>query len=218
MGFGSPLSESLRANPTESDHETGLSTRSVTGATRSDGSASADSPSASVSCSSVFAHAVNSPTLYLALASCTPRSHNSCNKVDASDVRASRRLVRTLSRERRTFSLRDLCLWRSPSCGECHRPNLLSENVKRSREKVRTSLRDVRRRVLETPRASQELGVESFRSAIGMPFVSDVQETHTVSMAASMSTAVQSGAAPPRAPRTSAEGHGVRGSSCLWVS
>ena len=73
---------------------------------------------------------------------------------------------------------------------------------------------DVRRRVLETPRASQELGVESFRSAIGMPFVSDVQETHTVSMAASMSTAVQSGAAPPRAPRTSAEGHGARGSSC----
>ena len=47
-----------------------------------------------------------------------------------------------------------------------------------------------------------------------MPFVSDVQETHTVSMAASMSTAVQSGAAPPRAPRTSAEGHGARGSSC----
>ena len=68
--------------------------------------------------------------------------------------------------------------------------------------------------MLETPRASQELGVESFRSAIGMPFVSDVQETHTVSMAASMSTAVQSGAAPPRAPRTSAEGHGARGSSC----
>ena len=103
-----------------------------------------------------------------------PRSANSCNKVDASDVRASRRLVRTLSRERRTFSLRDLCLWRSPSCGECHRPNLLSENVKRSREKVHTCCGDVRRRVLETPRASQELGVESFRGAIGMPFVSDV--------------------------------------------
>ena len=80
--------------------------------------------------------------------------------------------------------------------------------------KVSTSCGDVRRRVLETPRASQELGVESFRGAIGMPFVSDVQETHTVSMAASMSTAVQSGAAPPRAPRTSAEGHGARGSSC----
>ena len=114
-------------------------------------------------------------------------------------------------RERRTFSLRDLC-----HGGECAGPNLLSENVKRSRAVPATSLptfadecsRD------ETPRASQELGVESFRSAIGMPFVSDVQETHTVSMAASMSTAVQSGAAPPRAPRTSAEGHGARGSSC----
>ena len=143
-----------------------------------------------------------------------PRSNNSCNKVDASDVRASRRLVGTIARVRRTFSLRDLCLWRSPSCGECQRPNLLSENVKRTRDQVPTSLRDVRRRVLETPRASQELGVESFRCVIGMPFVSDVQETHTVSMAASMSTAVQSGAAPPRAPRTSAEGHGARGSSC----
>ena len=150
----------------------------------------------------------------LRMASCMPRSSNSCNKVDASDVRASRRLVGTIARVRRTFSLRDLCLWRSPSCGECHRPNLLSENVKRSRDQVHASLRDVRRRVLETPRASQELGVESFRSAIGMPFVSDVHETHTVSMAASMSTAVQSGAAPPRAPRTSAEGHGARGSSC----
>ena len=143
-----------------------------------------------------------------------PRSNNSCNKVDASDVRASRRLVCTVARERRTFSLRDLCMWHSPPCGECHSPNLLSENVKRSREKVRTSCGDVRRRVLETPRASQELGVESFRCVIGMPFVSDVHETHTVSMAASMSTAVQSGAAPPRAPRTSAEGHGARGSSC----
>ena len=44
----------------------------------------------------------------------------------------------TIARVRRTFSLRDLCLWRSPSCGECHRqrPNLLSENVKRSRDQV----------------------------------------------------------------------------------
>ena len=147
-------------------------------------------------------------------ASCMPRSPNSCNKVDASDVRAARRLVCTVARVRRTFSLRDLCQEHSPRCGECSWPNLLSENVKRSRSVPATSLRDVRRRVLETPRASQELGVESFRSAIGMPFVSDVQETHTVSMAASMSTAVQSGAAPPRAPRTSAEGHGARGSSC----
>ena len=145
-----------------------------------------------------------------------PRSLNSCNtnKVDASDVRASRNLVGTIARVRRTFSLRDLCPAHSPPCGECAGPNLLSENVKRSRDQLTTSLGDVRRRVLETPRASQELGVESFRSAIGMPFVSDVQETHTVSMAASMSTAVQSGAAPPRAPRTSAEGHGARGSSC----
>ena len=143
-----------------------------------------------------------------------PRSPNSCNKVDASDVRASRRLVCTVARERRTFSLRDLCMWHSPPCGECAGPNLLNENVKRSRDQVPTSCGDVRRRVLETPRASQELGVESFRCVIGMPFVSDVQETHTLSMAASMSTAVQSGAAPPRAPRTSAEGHGARGSSC----
>ena len=141
-------------------------------------------------------------------------SHNSCNKVDASDVRASRRLVADSARERRTFSLRDLCPAHSPVVGECAGPKLLRQNVKRSRAVPATSLRDVRRRVLETPRASQELGVESFRSAIGMPFVSDVQETHTVSMAASMSTAVQSGAAPPRAPRTSAEGHGARGSSC----
>ena len=102
----------------------------------------------------------------------------------------------------------------SPVVGECAGPKLLRQNVKRSRAVPATSLRDVRRRVLETPRASQELGVESFRCVIGMPFVSDVQETHTVSMAASMSTAVQSGAAPPRAPRTSAEGHGARGSSC----
>ena len=143
-----------------------------------------------------------------------PRSPNSCNKVDASDARASRRLVRTLSRERRTFSLRDLCPVHSPQCGECTAPYLLSENVKRSRDQSATSCGDVRRRVLETPRARKELGVESFRCAIGMPFVSDVQASHTVSIAASMSTAVQSGAAPPRAPRTSAEGHGVRGSSC----
>ena len=34
MGFGSPLSESLRANPMESDHETGLTRRAVAGATR----------------------------------------------------------------------------------------------------------------------------------------------------------------------------------------
>ena len=72
-------------------------------------------------------------------ASCTPRSANSCNKVDASDVRASRRLVCTVARERRTFSLRDLCQWRSPVVGECHRPNLLSENVNRSRDQVHTS-------------------------------------------------------------------------------
>ena len=111
--------------------------------------------------------------------------------------------------------MRDLCQEHSPRCGECSWPNLLSENVKRSRDQVHASLRDVRRRVLETPRASQELGVESFRSAIGMPFVSDVQETHTVSMAASMSTAVQSGAAPPRAPRTSAEGHDRSTKNCL---
>ena len=145
-----------------------------------------------------------------------PRSLNSCNKVDASDVRASRRLQRPAQPSRRggQFSLRDLCPAHSPPCGECAGPNLLSENVKRSRDQVPTSCGDVRRRVLETPRASQELGVESFRGVIGMPFVSDVQETHTVSMAASMSTAVQSGAAPPRAPRTSTEGHGVRGSSC----
>ena len=64
MGFGSPLSESLRANPMEPDHETGLTPRAVAGATRSDGSASADSPSASVSCSLVFADAVGGPTLY----------------------------------------------------------------------------------------------------------------------------------------------------------
>ena len=147
-------------------------------------------------------------------ASCTPRSHNSCNKVDASDVRASRNLASGTARERRTFSLRDLRPVHSPVLGECTAPYLLSENVNRSRDQVHTSCGDVRRRVLETPRASQELGVESFWCVIGMPFVSDVQETHTVSMAASMSTAVQSGAAPPRAPRTSAEGHGARGSSC----
>ena len=63
----------------------------------------------------------------------------------------------TIARVRRTFSLRDVCLWHSPPCGECHSPNLLSENVKRSRDQVHTSLGDVRRRVLETPRASQEL-------------------------------------------------------------
>ena len=49
----------------EPDHETGLTRRAVAGATRSDGSASADSPSASVARSLVFANAVNSPTLYL---------------------------------------------------------------------------------------------------------------------------------------------------------
>jgi hypothetical protein len=151
-------------------------------------------------------------------ASFMPRSHNSCNKVDASDVRASRRLVGDSARERRTFSLRDRCPTHSPSCGECVWPNLLRQNVKRSRAESPTSLRDVRRRVLETPRASQELGVESFRSAIGMAFVSDVQETHTVSMAASMSTAVQSGAAPPRALRTSAERRSWRARQQLWVS
>ena len=89
--------------------------------------------------------------------SCTPRSHNSCNKVDASDVRASRNLVADSARERRTFSLRDLCPVHSPRCGECTAPYLLSENVKRSRDQPATSLGDVRRRVLETPRASQEL-------------------------------------------------------------
>ena len=52
-----------------------------------------------------------------------PSSHNSCNKVDASDARASRRLVGTLSRERRTFSVRDLCPVHSPQCGECTAPN-----------------------------------------------------------------------------------------------
>ena len=60
------------------------------------------------------------------MASFMPRSLNSCNKVDASDARASRRLVCTVARERRTFSLRDLCLWHSPPGGECHSPNLLS--------------------------------------------------------------------------------------------
>ena len=69
-----------------------------------------------------------------------PRSANSCNKVDASDVRASRSLVRTLSRVRRTFSLRDLCPAHSPPYGECAGPNLLSENVKRSRAVPATSL------------------------------------------------------------------------------
>ena len=78
------------------------------------------------------------------LASFMPRSNNSCNKVDASDVRASRRLVCTVARERRTFSLRDLCLWHSPHDGERHRHKSLSENVRRSRDKVRTSLRDAR--------------------------------------------------------------------------
>ena len=53
-------------------------------------------------------------------ASCMPRSSNSCNKVDASDVRASRRLVGTVARVRRTFSLRDLCQEHSPHDGERH--------------------------------------------------------------------------------------------------
>ena len=50
----------------ESEKSEHVTARAVAGATRSDGSASADSPSASVSWSFVFANAVNtlnSPTL-----------------------------------------------------------------------------------------------------------------------------------------------------------
>ena len=35
-------------------------------------------------------------------------------------------------------------LWHSPPCGECHRHKSLSENVRRSRATVHTSLRDAR--------------------------------------------------------------------------
>ena len=48
----------------EPDHETGLSARSVAGATRSDGSATPDSPSASVAWSLPRAFTGNNPTLY----------------------------------------------------------------------------------------------------------------------------------------------------------
>ena len=147
-------------------------------------------------------------------ASCMPSSHNSCNKFDASDVRASRKLACTVARERRTFSARDLCQAHSPRRGECAGPNLLTENVKRSRAKVRTSLADVRRRPLETPRGSQGSTFESSRGALGTAFVLSMLRKLTVWMAAPRSTAEPSGAALPRASRTSAEGHCVRGSSC----
>ena len=77
-------------------------------------------------------------------ARCVPRgmrhAGRPCNKVDASDVRASRRLVAGTDRERRTFSLRDLCPAHSPVVGECAGPNLLRQNVKRSRAVPATSL------------------------------------------------------------------------------
>ena len=62
----------------KSDHVTA---RAVAGATRSDGSASADSPSASVARSWKIANAVNSPTLYTGntaesrVAPCSVRDH-----------------------------------------------------------------------------------------------------------------------------------------------
>ena len=46
----------------EPDHETGNSTRSVAGATRSDGSATPDRPSTSVARSLKIAYAVDPPT------------------------------------------------------------------------------------------------------------------------------------------------------------
>ena len=73
-----------------------------------------------------------------------PRSHNSCNKVDASDVRASRRLASGTARERLTFSLSKFGPAHSPHGGECAGHKYLSENVRRTRDKVRTSLRDAR--------------------------------------------------------------------------
>ena len=55
-----------------------------------------------------------------------------------------RKLVRTFSRDRLTFSLSKFGLWHSPHGGECHRHKSLSENVRRSRATVHTSLRDAR--------------------------------------------------------------------------
>ena len=143
-----------------------------------------------------------------------PSSATSCNKVDASDARASRRLVADSARVRRTFSVRDRCPVHSPRCGECTGPNVLTENVKRSRDQSATSLADVRRRPLKTPRGSQGSTFESSRGALGTAFVLSMLRKLTVWMAAPRSTAEPSGAALPRASRTSAEGHCVRGSSC----
>ena len=120
-------------------------------------------------------------------ASFMPRSPNSCNKVDASDVRASRRLVGTVARVRATadilterlVSVALAVVWRVPQAKLAQRE---CQSFSRSGTQVAETFADECSRRL-APVKSWD-GVESFWCVIGMPFVSDVQETHTVSMAA----------------------------------
>ena len=56
--------------------------------------------------------------------------------VSSTRRRTSRKLVRTFSRDRLTFSLSKFGLWHSPHDGESHRHKSLSENVRRSRATV----------------------------------------------------------------------------------
>ena len=145
-----------------------------------------------------------------------PRSANSCNKVDASDVRASRRLVAGTDRERRTFSLRDLCPAHSPVVGECHRPNLLSENVKRSRgtHKLRrrspTSARDASRQ----SRVGCRVVSECHRHAIRLRRAGDA---YRVDGSLHVDRRAERCSATACAAHVCRRGHGVRGSS-RWVS